>query len=69
MRNLYRTNQLTVDMKATNISILQGLLVELPRNNKKTTYSVVAFMVTVRLVENRVNRNVGIVIVVKVITQ
>jgi hypothetical protein len=30
---------------------------------------VVAFIVTVKLVENRVNRNVGMVIVVKVITQ
>lgn len=32
-------------------------------------YKVVAFMVKVRLVENRVNRNVGTVIVVKVMSQ
>jgi len=33
------------------------------------TYRVVAFIVTVKLVEKRVNSNVGMVIVVKVITQ
>lgn len=35
----------------------------------KQTYRVVAFIVTVKLVENKVNRNVGMVIVTKVITQ
>jgi len=70
LRNLYRTNQLAVETKAIIMSILRGILVEIQGiQHMMETYKVVAFIVTVKLVEKRVNRNVGMVIVVKVITQ
>jgi hypothetical protein len=57
-------------MKAIRINILVFWLatIWIP-DSIIETHKVVAFMVTVKLVENRVNRKVGIVIVVHVITQ
>ena len=51
------------------INILPALLVATWLRSMGRTHKVVAFMVKVRLVENRVKRKVGMVMVVKVITQ
>jgi hypothetical protein len=67
-RTLYRTNQLTVDTKAATINILFEKLAEVDLQQEHA-YRVVAFIVTVKLVDNNVNRNVGSVMVVNVITQ
>jgi hypothetical protein len=67
-RTLYRTNQLTVDTKAATINILFEKLAEVDLQQEHA-YKVVAFIVTVKLVDNNVNRNVGSVMVVNVITQ
>jgi hypothetical protein len=68
LRNLYLTNQLPVDTNAIKINILIYLLVG-HEGRSGNAYRVVAFIVKVRLVEKRVKRKVGIVMVVKVMIQ
>jgi len=58
-----------VDIKATIINILQDILAKEHGTSWKQAYKVVAFMVNVRLVLNKVKRKVGIVMVVKVMSQ
>lgn len=70
LRKRYRTIHDTRDAKARMISILctHAISQYLPRG-VGASHSVVAFMVKVRLVENKANRKVGSVIVKKVMTQ
>ena len=66
-KNLYRTNQLKVDTSAMAINILEQYISLGPSPKIRLTDKVVAFIVKVKLVEKRVKRKVGIVIVEKVI--
>ena len=70
LRKRYRTIHETRDANARMISMLctHPISRGLPRV-LGTSYSVVAFMVNVRLVENKANRKVGSVIVKKVMIQ
>jgi hypothetical protein len=73
-RNRYLMNQLMVDANARIMSrlgyISSVLLINMcPLVPGEETYSVVKFMVNVRLVENRVKSHVGSVSVVKVMSQ
>ena len=57
-----------MDTKATMISILCVLACE-NRDSSQVSHRVVAFMVKVKLVENKVKRKVGIVMVTNVMSQ
>jgi hypothetical protein len=65
----YRTTQLTADANAKRMSILEDPTSVISQMRLMNTYSVVKFMVTVRLVEKSVKSQVGTVMVRKVIIQ
>lgn len=69
-RNRYLTIHETREAKARTMSILYAInLLQGHRHAVGDTYSVVKFMVKVKLVEKRANSTVGKVIVVKVMIQ
>jgi hypothetical protein len=68
-RKRYRTNQLMVDTTASVIRRLHSNKYQVQAEGYSEAYSVVKFIVNVKLMENSVNSHVGSVIVVKVMSQ
>ena len=69
LRKRYLTIHDIREAKARTMSMLSHVRSIIARNDREVPYSVVAFIVTVRVVENNANRTVGSVIVEKVISQ